>query len=221
MMHHIKRLIILLLPIVFLAMYCAPLYAFTISNDNYILQINPALKDPQEANAPTTPSAPPIRKPILPFGVTISQSFIDFGILSPTYPVIRTNNISITKGSASGYQLLAFNDHPLENSAKNIIPDTSCNSGSCTTTLSEPWTSTLSYGLGYRCDLETQGCNAFLDSNSFMRFAHEGDAEQPYAMIKSVKSLEQAQITYKLNISKTQNQGFYTNTITYLAIPMY
>src|ERR1035437_2665949 len=47
---------------------------------------------------------------IIPFRFSITNNFIDFGIINPTTPVLRTNLLTISNGSAFGYQVTASND---------------------------------------------------------------------------------------------------------------
>ena len=151
-----------------------------------------------------------------PFILQTSQYIIDYGPLTPTNPITRTAIISIRSGPHYGYSLFTYENHPLQY-AKNLIPDTSCDNGLCSDDIPAPWTSTLTYGLGYRCDDQKgTGCQTqFQDETEFLQI--------PKKNIEIMKNIyggfDQSEITFKLNISGTQTMGIYNNQITYIALP--
>lgn len=163
---------------------------------------------------------------IIAFRFSISSLLIDFGILSPTTPVTRTNTLTVSNGSAYGYAVTAFENHQLlVPSSGQIIPNTTCDAGICTTTTAAAWTSTLTYGFGYRCDnVSGTDCSTdFATSTFYKQFADDSAGQSPVAVMSgtNVGSNKQGQITYKVNISGTQAAGLYTNVITYIATPTY
>jgi len=163
---------------------------------------------------------------IIAFRFTISSLFIDFGTLSPTSPVTRNNILTISNGSAFGYGVTAFENHQLlANTSGQIIPNTTCDAGTCTTTVSSDWTNTLTYGFGYRCDnvSGTDCATGFTDPNDYKQFADESAAQTPVAVMvgSNVGQNKQVQITYKVNVSGSQAAGSYTNVITYIATPTF
>ncbi len=160
---------------------------------------------------------------IIPFAFTISNTFIDFGTLSPTTPVTRTNTLTVSNGSAFGYQVTASENHPLlVPSSGQTIPDTTCDSGTCTQTNPGAWVSTLTYGFGYSCtNLSGSDCTAgFSNGANFAPFAASPSAVIVMSSL-NVGRNRQSQITYKLNISGTQAAGTYTNVINYIATPSF
>lgn len=163
---------------------------------------------------------------IIAFRFSISSLFIDFGTLSPTTPVTRNNILTISNGSAYGYQVTAFENHQLLVPASgSIIPNTTCDAGTCTTTVSSAWTNTLTYGFGYRCDnVSGTDCAAgFTDPDDYKQFADNSIGQTPQSVMEStnVGRNRKVQITYKVNISGTQAAGSYTNIITYIATPTF
>lgn len=163
---------------------------------------------------------------IIAFRFSISSLLIDFGILSPTTPVTRTNTLTVSNGSAYGYQVTVFENHQLlVPSSGQLIPNTTCDAGNCTTTTAAAWTSTLTYGFGYRCDnVSGTDCNTdFATSTFYKQFPDDSAGQTPVAVMSStnVGKSRQGQITYKVNISGTQAAGLYTNVITYIATPTY
>lgn len=163
---------------------------------------------------------------IIPFRFSISGLIIDFGGLTPTNPVTRTNTLSLSVGTANGYNVNAYEDHALlNNGTGNLIPDTTCDSGLCSETTSAAWTSTLTYGFGYRCDnLSGTDCaTGFTTSTFYKEFANATYNESPQPVMRgsNVGRNKSVQITYKVNVSGAQPAGEYTNQIIYLAVPTF
>lgn len=153
-----------------------------------------------------------------PLKFSVSENLIDYGQISATDPVSRTNIISIFAPSSRGHTLQALQDHSLKhNSSTTFIPDTTCDSGACTESVAQAWTGTLTYGFGYRCDplSTTNYCvSGFSDTDFFKPFS----SETPQVVAQSASQLK-IQITYKINISGTQAPEFYSNKITFIAVP--
>lgn len=171
---------------------------------------------------------------IIPFSFSISSLSIDFGSLSPTNPVTRTNILTIDNQSAYGYAVTASENHQLLVPALGtLIPDTTCDAGNCSETTGTAWSSTLTYGFGYRCDAvtATNYCNSgFSTSTFYKQFADASKSETAQSVMSGPTNTtdlsglhisQQSTITYKTNISSTQAAGTYTNAITYIATPTY
>ena len=183
-----------------------------INSDNTAQQVNYAILPGFE-----------YEKSSLPFIFTISQASVDFGILYPTNPLTRTFTLSLSRGSATGYSIFSSQDHPPQNASESIIPDTTCDSGTCSESTGGLWTNTLTYGFGYRCDnVSGKDCSAdFTTSNFYKQFADDSKNEtgQPIMNSRGIGETSEAKITYKINIAGTQPQGNYGNTVTYIAVP--
>lgn len=169
---------------------------------------------------------------IIGFSFSIDQTFVDFGTLSPGSPVTRTNNLKISNGSAYGYSVTAFETHPLQIIANGVmIPDTTCDNGTCSEVIASGWSSPLTYGFGYRCDAVTtpNQCNSDFNSTNdpsgtnFKQFANNAAGKTPQSVMSgsNVGKNMQVQITYKVNISATQAAGNYINNIVYVATPSF
>jgi hypothetical protein len=164
--------------------------------------------------------------PLRGFSFSLSQSLIDFGVLSPTNPVTRNTILRVNNSSAEGFSVTASEDHPLQSAASGqSIPDTTCDNGTCTDLISGPWQNTLTYGFGYRCDpITDRDCaDGFSNSESYKQFSDTSKGETGQAVMVSATngSNKQVKITYKVNISGTQPPGSYTNTITFIAVPTF
>ncbi|MBI4089254.1 MAG: hypothetical protein HY424_00945 [Candidatus Levybacteria bacterium] len=157
-----------------------------------------------------------------PFSVSLSSDFIDFGLLTPTNPISRTLTLSVNSFSVPGYSIVASENHPLETGfPQKIIADTTCDRGECNEEQSGEWTSPLTFGFGYRCDniMETACDNSFSKSSTYKHFSN-ADRKEPFQVIVRGRSKDASvRLSYKVNISTSQPEGVYSNTITYIAIP--
>ena len=159
---------------------------------------------------------------LIPFSFSISQTSIDFGTLSPANPITRTNTLTVNNQSAGGYIVTSSENHQLLSPATgSLIPDTTCDDGLCTPSTATAWTSTLTYGFGYRCDdvSDTDCVVDFSDSSFYKPFSASPSATT--VMSGTSGTNKQSQITYKVNISATQPAGAYSNVITYIATPTF
>lgn len=154
-----------------------------------------------------------------PFSFLVSNNLVDYGPLTPTNPVFRTTDLIISRGSSRGYSVFAFANRQLSDVDNNSIPDTTCDNGICSETSSAVWSSSLSFGFGYRCEIEALPCSKdFLIENSFKQFANDSKSEAYQAIINSFDS-RKAKIEYKVNISNNQAKSSYSNSITFIAVP--
>jgi hypothetical protein len=160
-----------------------------------------------------------------PFSISLSSDVVDFGILSPTNPIIRTVDLYIYNATVYGYSALVFEDKPLTSatsSGKIFIPDTTCDNGNCGTENADEWANSLTYGFGYRCDnLTGTDCDSsFFKPNYFKRFPDILNNDDLQSIMSGVGSTDKkARISYKVNVSQAQSQDIYNNIITYIAIP--
>ena len=162
---------------------------------------------------------------IIPFSFEISDISVDFGTLTPETPSTQTITLTVSSGGAGGYQVTAYENHPLKKQETGeTIPDTSCDGGAntCTETSAKPWTQSTAYGFGYNMqgnDIPSD----FLDSTYFRPFPDASQSENPAIVMSSsnVGAGRQATMTLKVNISSTQAAGRYQNIINFVATPSY
>lgn len=195
-------------------------HAATLSNDSYILQTNDtcppsafASNDCRRVNQSTpivkpSPTPEPLPKP---FAFSLSTTILDFGQITPTDPTTRTTTIHVNPSETLGFSLFAITDHELQSENKKIIPDTTCDNGTCTSKYASTWDSILTYGLGYRYD----------SIKDFMQLPNQakGHVLSPIIFGNIDSKDTQVTITYKTNVSTTQDIGLYTNTLSLIAIP--
>lgn len=165
----------------------------------------------------------PYIKTIIDFSFTISDLSIDFGTLTPNTFSTKTNTLTVSAGGAGGYNVLASANHPLKLPASaTTIPDTTCDSGSCTEIQAGVWTNTSKYGFGFNMTGDDIASD-FTDSTYFRQFADTASTESPQSIMSSVNvgTNRTATVTYQTNIQASQSAGDYSNQITYVAIPTY
>ena len=159
---------------------------------------------------------------IIPFTFTISDLNIAFGSLVVGTPSTDTNTLTVSARGAGGYQVLAFENHPLKSRQANDIADTLCDTSLCDETNADPWTNNSVYGFGFNMSGDDIPVD-FVDSTYFRQFADLESAESKQIVMSSdaVTSSSTATVTYKVNVSAVQEAGNYENAITYVAVPGY
>lgn len=159
------------------------------------------------------------------FEFSVNPTSIDFGTIDPTSPVSRTNTLTVTGSQPFTYTVTTRENHPLRATTNAFIPDTTCDNGLCSSTTATAWTNTLTYGFGYRCD-NVSGTDCVIDfstANYFKAFANSELGKPAETVMNGTTQTTGAssQITYKVNVSASQQPGTYTNTITYIAVPSF
>jgi hypothetical protein len=160
----------------------------------------------------------------IPFRFSISSIFVDFGSVSPGNPVYRTNQLTISNGSAFGYQVMTSQNHNLRNDAYGVdIGPTACDSGfTCDTGSANQWQTPIAFGFGYNCT-NVFGTDCALDftNSSYYRPFISSPSAVMVMHSSSVGRNRQAKITYQLNVSNVQAAGQYHNVINYIATPTF
>lgn len=160
----------------------------------------------------------------LPFSVTLSSDLVDFGILNPTNPIIRTVDLSVYSLGIYGYSVIASENHPLQkiDAPEDLIPDTTCDNGTCNEKSASEWTNALTYGFGYLCDnVTSKTCSdSFSKPNFYKHFPDSSKSEHFQSVMDGIGAKNRdVRLSYKINISGSQPEGIYSNVITFIAIP--
>lgn len=165
---------------------------------------------------------------IIPFTFTISDLDIAFGQLTANNPQILTNTLTVSAGGAGGYQVLAFETHPLKSASENFIPDVLGDNSDISETTASTWSSNTTYGFGFKMtgdDIPNDFTNPACAPDCYRQFADPtaSPPEEPQIIMSSddVTRQSQATIYYKVNISGSQEAGNYQNQIIFMAIPKY
>lgn len=214
-----KYLVIGLLAYWFIGLFLPKANASTTQNNNYTLEkqnveIQPFKKPTPTPKAEKKPFASgknyTVEANTTSFNFSISHDVLNFGTLTATNPVLRL--LYLTTISQVPYQILTIQNHPLSDGDK-IIPDTTCDNGSCTDETSSSWTSALTYGFGYQTSNMTE--------DEYKQFPDLSKNEEPTVIFYGNNGNHQEKIVYKANTSTTQQPGSYSNVITYIATPSF
>ncbi len=159
---------------------------------------------------------------IVPFSFTISDLEINLGSLTPGTTAVDTNQLTVSAGGAGGYQVLAFEDHPLRSETDIDIPDTTCDTDACDEADADPWVNSDEYGFGFNINGDDTPAD-FVDTTYYRQFADDeaNETHQSVMIGTSVSESSQATVTYKANVSASQATGNYETSITYVAVPSY
>lgn len=161
---------------------------------------------------------------IIPFTFKISNLNIDFGSLVPGIPSLRSNNLTVTTGSAYGYTVKTIEDHSLRKSdSTTTIPDTSCDLATpCLQADANVWNDNTRYGFGYNMSGTDVDTADFVNSTYYRPFPIQNVDQPAIVMSKDgIATSSAATVTYKLNIEDIQAAGTYQNSIQYIAIPSF
>ena len=152
-----------------------------------------------------------------PTGGSVTDSTLDFGMLSPTTPKTGSHYLSVSTNAAGGYLVTAGESGPLS-SGTDIIPDVVGDDGSITHLLAGPWALSNTYGFGYTVANRVGSDAAF--SSGFKQFADASASEVAQTVMTAAAPVEahEIELTYKVNVSAyVQPMGAYATTVTYLA----
>lgn len=155
------------------------------------------------------------------FSFTISDLTIDLGNLTPGTFSNDTNILTVS-APGQGYSVATYATHRLANNLGDVIPDTTCNTGTCTESSAQAWTSTSIYGFGYNA-AGADVTSDFVDTTYFRPFPDRSLGDSPATIMSSLAAGQgrTATITYRVNVSGSQAAGNYETQIIYLATPVY
>lgn len=165
-------------------------------------------------------------RPKAPFSFTISNSAVDFGSVIANTFAADSSTLTVSVGSANGYTVKAIENHSLKvKGTENSVTDTSCDASlPCVINQATPWLNTSSYGFGYNMSGSGVNQNDFIDNTYFQPFSNNELGQDPVTIMSGTNvrnKVEEATITYKINIPPTQLNGIYENAIQFIAIPSF
>jgi hypothetical protein len=167
---------------------------------------------------------------IIPFSFAVSKTAINFGTLIHDTPKTDTTVLTVKAGGAGGYQVKAYENHPLQISPGHNIIDTLCNSG-CDEDVAALWDNPNKYGFGFNMwgdDLPDD----FDSQNHFRQFADISTNEEGTPIMAKTHVTydypsnawpweSESTVTFKVNVGPLQEAGTYQNTVTFVAIPSF
>jgi hypothetical protein len=157
------------------------------------------------------------------FSFILSKTHIDLGELVVGQHNTDFHTISITSSGANGYVVYAYEEHPLRLlNAANTIPNTTCDSGTCTNASAGIWTDTNVRGFGFNISGDDVPGD-FLNTTYFRPFADRASAEPMQVVMSSNTPARDrvATVTYKAGVGGTEAAGNYSTGVVYVAVPRY
>ncbi len=155
------------------------------------------------------------------FSFTISDLTIDLGQLTPGSHSTDSNTLTITTRGAGGYTVYAYERAPLTQvSGNETIPNTTCDSATCSYTTAGVWSNQSIPGFGYNMSGHDIPA-AFVDGTYYKAFADDAQAQAMQAVMSSANAANQRQatVTYKAGVSGSQASGNYETDIVFVAVP--
>jgi hypothetical protein len=164
----------------------------------------------------------PYIRSLIPFSFTISDISIDFGALKADFFNEETNNLTVSCGSAGGYQVTVLADKQLTSGGGVTIPKTTCGATACNLDTAQPWTSVAYYGFGYNLSGDDIPGD-FIDSTYFRPFPDQESNNSAQIIMNgsNIGHNLQSTVVYRINISSLQEAGSYENRLTFVATPTF
>lgn len=130
--------------------------------------------------------------------IQTDSDLLEYGPLTPSNPVKRSLKVAFW-GNGKVY---IWEDHALT-STESAIPDTRCDNGGCDTKHAEVWINPLTYGFGVS-----------FDDKVYTQVPNYENKQSPTPIDTSLPLL------FKVNISSSQKNDLYTNTLTFLGVSL-
>lgn len=160
-----------------------------------------------------------------PFSFTISADSINFGTLLPNTFYRKKIDLTVNGIGVAGYRVSLIESQSLSlPSGESFIPDTTCDpSQTCTTTTAAPWAATTAYGFGYTLSGDDIDKAQFPDQSYYRPLPNNTKQESPITIMSRLGrgKIATASATFAVNISATQPNGVYENSIQFIALPSY
>ncbi len=156
------------------------------------------------------------------FSFSISSLAVSLGSLTPNTFTTGSHTLTVS-APGQGYSVTAAEVNKLTKSgSSDTIPDTTCDSGSCTETSATVWSTATNNGFGYNLtgnDISTD----FVSSSYFRPFPDLSAAESPATIMTTTAAGKNriATVTYKVSPSGSQAAGKYSTQVVYIATPVY
>lgn len=157
------------------------------------------------------------------FNFSISKLNIELGELFTGSFGTDSHTITITTTGASGYNVYAFENHPLKlSTGSETINDTTCDFSDCDETVAAAWTDPGQAGFGFNVS-GTQAAADFINANYFRQFANNEASESMQQIMGSTNvALDStATVNYKASMPGNQAGGNYQTSIVFVAVPGY
>ena len=154
---------------------------------------------------------------------SISPLGVNFPSLVPNLPQTRDLLITVKSGNFPGFAVYLAEDKQLSSETNAVIPDTVCNAAKdapCNKDSAGLWNLSDSYGFGYQ--LEGKKIPEDFKKPGFFRpFASLNKNELASLIMETAEqnSEQNARMILKINVSRTQPVGIYSNNLNFTALP--
>jgi len=149
--------------------------------------------------------------------ISTTTTTIPFGSISANAFYIGCQDLIVSTNAGGGYSLTTQENRPMT-AGSSIIPDTTCNTGTCTEATSAAWTTAANNGLGHTCfDQMGNDCNTvYNDGDNFRQFASMSAGETPQPIMASTTpAIATGRIKFRLSVGSGEAAGTYSNTVSY------
>jgi len=165
-------------------------------------------------------------RPRKPFALSVTGTNLNFGTITANTFKSISSNLIVSAGSAAGFTVKVIEDHSLRISNQDsIIADTSCDpSLPCSVGQAAPWIETTSYGFGFNITGDGVDSANFISPDHFQPFPNNELGQDPVTIMSAARAYgktSSAAISYKINVSPSQLNGLYQNTIQFIALPSF
>ncbi len=161
--------------------------------------------------------------PLDRFRFTISKIDINLGQLTALTHNTDSNILTITAPTAGGYQIYAYEQHPLKlMGGTATIPDTTCDNNDCDQTTAELWQNADIGGFGFNINGDDTTAD-FINANYFRQFANNALSEPMQVIMSNTGYVvdRTATVTYKAGLFGSEAAGTYETSIVFVAVPAY
>jgi hypothetical protein len=154
--------------------------------------------------------------------VTTTATSVPFGVLTLDTFKVGSQKLTVSTNAASGYAITAIENERLSNLAAtpSYIPDTTCDSGTCTETSGSTWATADSHpGFGYTLAIVSGTPTIAPTAPNFSPFPSLAGTEAPFQIMSNdgIASSQAAYVCYQISVDATQQAGNYENQVTYTA----
>ena len=149
---------------------------------------------------------------------------VPFGTINANTFYQGCHDLQVSTNAGGGYSLAGIQNHQLQTAGGTVLPDTTCDSGTCTATTAATWTTATVNGLGHTCRNENANdcVSNYANGTLFRQFADMSSGEAPVSIMASTTpAIATSRIKYRLNRGTNQAAGTYTNTISYSLMATY
>ena len=167
-----------------------------------------------------------------------SSTTIPFGTLSGANTFyVGCHRLSVSTNASSGFSSTIEENTNLITGSGVVIPDTTCDGGSCSETATDTWaTATGNDGFGFSCENISGNGLCRLGTNgavtTYMQIACRGsdaqcdpgsggETKQVFISTSTPVDTADVRLHYKLTVSGTQPAGSYSNTVSYITTPQF